>query len=222
MYDIVIMGEIIAEIMREREDVPLDEAGTFIGPFPSGAPAICIDAAARLGCKTAIIGGVGKDDFGKLILNRLNKDGVDTSRVIESENCSTGCAFVTYFGDGSRKFLFHMGNTPAVDSNAPDEGSIESKFFHIMGCSLMANEEFAGEILKTMRLLKNSGARISFDPNIRKELMSGRFVNDAISEVMENISVFMPGVEELLTVTKTDNIEDGIKKCFEYENMEIV
>ena len=148
MLDILIMGEMIVEIMRDHEDSPLHEAGIFKGPYPSGAPAICIDAAARLGCRTAIIGGVGQDDFGKCLLDRLQKDGVDTSRVIESQERSTGCAFVTYFSDGSRKFIFHMGNTPAVEAKAPAYGSIEkTKFMHIMGCSRMANKAFAEEIL---------------------------------------------------------------------------
>ena len=52
MLDIITMGEMLVEIMREKEDMPLYEAHTFRGPFPSGAPAICMDAAARLGCKT--------------------------------------------------------------------------------------------------------------------------------------------------------------------------
>ena len=88
MTDILTMGEILVEIMREHEDVPLDRAGTFKGPYPSGAPAICIDAAARLGCRTAIIGGVGKDDFGKCLLDRLRQDGVDVSHVLERDRKS--------------------------------------------------------------------------------------------------------------------------------------
>ena len=47
MLDMVIMGEMIVEIMRDREDSPLNIAGMFRGPYPSGAPAVCIDAAAR-------------------------------------------------------------------------------------------------------------------------------------------------------------------------------
>ena len=64
MAEILTMGELIVEIMRPKEDMPLDMAGTFLGPFPSGAPAIFIDTAARLGHSAAIIGGVGDDDFG--------------------------------------------------------------------------------------------------------------------------------------------------------------
>lgn len=222
MFDIVIMGEMIVEIMRDREDAPLHEAGVFKGPYPSGAPAICIDTAARLGSRTAIIGGVGQDDFGKCLLNRLNYDGVDTSRVIESKEASTGCAFVTYFSDGSRKFIFHMGNTPAVQAKAPEEGTLDARYMHIMGCSLMADKVFAQEILKTMRMLRNGGTAIAFDPNIRKELYTDDSFNAVIQEVMENTSVFLPGVEELLLVTGASDVETGVRRCFEYENMEIV
>ena len=45
--------------------------------FPSGAPAIFIDAAARLGIPAGMIGGVGDDGFGKNLLLRLQKDGVE-------------------------------------------------------------------------------------------------------------------------------------------------
>lgn len=223
MTDILIMGEMLVEIMREYENAELYEEGIFRGPFPSGAPAICIDAAARLGCKTAIIGGVGKDDFGKNLLQRLQKDGVDCSHVIQSEECSTGCAFVTYFSDGSRKFIFHMGNTPAVAAKAPAKEDFPCvKYMHIMGCSLMSNKNFAQEILKTMRMMVEQGTKISFDPNIRKELFIDDSISAVIEEVMSNISVFLPGVEELLLMTGENNVEEAVKKCFTYPKMEIV
>ena len=63
-----------------------------------------------------------------------------------------------------------MGNTPAVQAKAPEEGTLDARYMHIMGCSLMADKVFAQEILKTMHMLRNGGTAISFDPNIRKEL----------------------------------------------------
>lgn len=223
MTDILVMGEMLVEIMREQEDVPLYAPGVFKGPYPSGAPAIFIDTAARLGCRTAIIGGVGKDDFGKCLLDRLKKDGVDISHVIESHERATGCAFVTYFGDGSRKFIFHMGNTPAVEAKAPVPGEFSGvKYMHIMGCSLMSDKNFAQEILKTMRLLTDQGAKISFDPNIRKELFTDDSIHEVIQEVMERTSIFLPGVEELLLITGQETVEEAVKKCFDYPELEIL
>ena len=49
MTEIWTMGEMLVEIMRPRAGIQLSRAGEFLGPFPSGAPAIFIDAAARLG-----------------------------------------------------------------------------------------------------------------------------------------------------------------------------
>lgn len=221
MLDIIIMGELLVEIMREDVDQPLYEPHTFRGPFPSGAPAICIDTAARLGCKTAIIGGVGEDDFGKCLLDRLNQDGVDTRYVLKSRERSTGVAFVTYFSDGSRKFIFHMGNTPAVEATVPNDLP-PARYMHIMGCSLMANERFAQEILKLMRALTSRGTTLSFDPNIRRELFAGGSVDAVVQEVMKNTSIFLPGVEELLMITGATTIEDGIRKCFSFPKMELV
>lgn len=42
MAEIWTMGEMIVEIMREKENEPLDKAGVFRGPYPSGAPAILL------------------------------------------------------------------------------------------------------------------------------------------------------------------------------------
>ena len=76
MSEIWTIGEILVEIMRPREDMGFYEKGEFLGPFPSGAPAIFIDTAARLGHACGIIGGTGRDDFGRCATGRLERDGV--------------------------------------------------------------------------------------------------------------------------------------------------
>ena len=217
---ICTMGEMIVEIMRNEVDAPLNEAGVFLGPFPSGAPAIFIDTVAKLGHSAAIIGGVGKDDFGRCLTDRLTKDGVDCSLVGEYTEASTGCAFVTYFSDGGRKFIFHIGNTPAAMPKMPPKEKLpDADYFHVMGCSLMASEAFGREIVKTMHAFKEKGAKISFDPNIRPELLGNASLVD---EVMAVTSVFQPGVSELLMISGCDTVEDAVKKCFENEILEII
>ena len=120
------MGEILVEIMRPRAGVSLNELGEFLGPFPSGAPAIFIDTVARLGHHAGIIGGVAEDDFGRCVLDRLSADGVDVRYVKRIPYMATAVAFVTYFEDGSRKFIFHIDGTPAVMITFPQEIDIES------------------------------------------------------------------------------------------------
>ena len=218
MAEIMIMGELLVEIMRAKEDVQLYETGEYFrGPFPSGAPGIFASTAARLGHSTGIISGVGNDDFGKNILDRLKEVGVDVSRVIVSDAASTGAAFVTYFADGERKFIFHINNTPAVMAKAPEDtkGLEDCRFFHIMGCSLMASVPFGQEILKTMRMMKGLGAKISFDPNVRLEMLRDPKAMDVVKEVYLNCSVFMPGRSEIRMITGEEDIDRALRKAFD-------
>jgi sugar/nucleoside kinase (ribokinase family) len=223
LSEIWTMGEILVEIMRPKPDMVLYEAGEFLGPYPSGAPAIFIDTAARLGCSAGIIGGVGDDDFGKCVLDRLISDGVNCSKVITVPGSSTAVAFVTYFKDGSRKFIYHIDNTPASIAKAVDDIPFKPPgFFHIMGCSLMINDNFYKEIIKTMKKFVWAGAKISFDPNIRVELLRNKDIQQIIAPIMEHCSVFLPGVEELLLLTGENEIDAGINKVLNNGVTEII
>ena len=224
MAEVWTMGELLCEVMRPEVDMPLDKAGVFHGPFPSGAPAIFIDTVARLGHSAGIVGGVGKDDFGKNLLDRLIKDGVDCSLISQYDDGTTGVAFVTYFSDGSRRFLYHFPETPATRPTAPDITKLgdDVKFFHIMGCSLMAKREFGLEILKLMCALASKGVKVSFDPNIRPELMKDKSVYKMVHEVMEHCSVFLPGVSELLMINGKETVDEAVKVCFENPVLEVI
>jgi sugar/nucleoside kinase (ribokinase family) len=223
MSEVWTMGEMLVEIMRTELDVELNEAGNFRGPFPSGAPAIFIDTVARLGHSAALVGGVGKDAFGNCLINRLEKDGVDCSQVLVSETGTTGVAFVSYLSDGSRKFIYHIGDTPAVEAKAPTADKLKGiKYFHIMGCSLMADVQFAGEIRKLMHTARSLGAKISFDPNIRPELLGDASLQGIVNEVFENTNILMPGIEELLMLTGEETIAKAVKKCFSNPKIEMI
>jgi len=218
------MGELLCEIMRPDVDAPLDKEGVFWGPYPSGAPGIFIDTVARLGHRAGIVGGVGKDDFGKCLLDRLGQSGVDCSQITEYEDGTTGVAFVTYFQDGSRRFLYHFPDTPATRPTAPNLDALEEdiSYFHIMGCSLMAKQAFGQEILTLMRGLSQGGTKITFDPNIRPELMGDEGVYQVIQEVMSHVNVLLPGVAELLMVSGRDTVDEAVRTCFENKNLELI
>jgi sugar/nucleoside kinase (ribokinase family) len=223
MTEIWTMGEMLVEIMRPRAGLPLYEQGEFLGPFPSGAPAIFIDTAARLGHTAGIIGGVADDDFGRCLLDRLAFDGVDLRFVKKISDRATATAFVTYFEDGSRKFIFHIDGTPAVMGSFPDEARSEKPaFFHVMGCSLMVNDAFRAEILKAVEYFYNTGAKISFDPNIRFELLKGRDLMDVVGPVLKRTSVLLPGEAELKLLGSDVHLEESVRRLFKSQILEIL
>jgi sugar/nucleoside kinase (ribokinase family) len=225
MIEIWTMGELLVEIMRPRAGMTLYEPGEFRGPFPSGACGIFIDTVARLGHSAAIISGVGEDDFGRCLLDRFRRDGVSTDFIEVFANKSTGVAFVTYFEDGSRKFIFHWDGTPAVMAGAPQPESIrgtDPKFFHIMGCSLMANDDFRQRVFQAVELFAQEGARITFDPNIRFELLAERTVEDIAGPILKNCSIIFPGESELLLLGGAGDVETAASKLFQRYPLDII
>jgi sugar/nucleoside kinase (ribokinase family) len=217
------MGELLVEIMRPRVGIPFYEQGEFLGPFPSGAPAIFIDTVARLGHPAGMIGGVAEDDFGKCLLDRLKADGVDVRYVERVPGAATAVAFVTYFQDGSRKYIFHIDNTPAVEATFASRMQIAPPaFFHVMGCSLMANVRFREEIVKAVERFYEMGTRVSFDPNIRVELLGDESLMDVIGPVLAKTAVLMPGVSELRLVSGQEEIGKAVDHLFGNPELEII
>ena len=113
MAFLLTIGEILVEIMATDEGRRLPRGRSrSSAPFPSGAPAIFIDQVGRLGHPCGIVGCVGDDDFGRLNLERLARDGVDVSAVAVHPDVATGSAFVRYRDDGSRDFVYNIATAP--------------------------------------------------------------------------------------------------------------
>ena len=233
MATIYTYGEVLAEIMRLQPDVPLNQIAPFNGPYPSGAPAIFIDTAARLGHKTKIWAGIGNDKFGDCIIERLQKDGVDCKHLIRNDK-TTAVAFVSYDSAGDREFIFHMGNT-AADNFDFEADEIVPDCFHVMGCSVMASESFKKGIEKAVTHYSALGSNISFDPNLRPELLKGRSFKEIAGKIMGKCTIFLPGVNELMLAAydkisnipekeyDTTEIKKAADKLFkEYTDMEII
>ncbi len=199
MKDIITIGEILVEVLTKEVGQELSSPGVLLGPYPSGAPAICIDQAGRMGAKAAIIAKVGDDDFGKLNLERLQQDGVDTSHVIKTTGNSTGVAFNTYFPNGERKFLFHFTHAACGElcsKDVSEDAICSSKYLHIMGCSITGSPSMGEAIMQAVRLAKKHQVKVSFDPNIRPELLQGKIM-DYYQEILGCCDVLLTGKSEL-------------------------
>lgn len=215
--EVISLGELIVEVMRVELDQPLDKPAHFTGPFPSGAPAIFADQVARLGHPTGFIGAVGPDDFGKCILDRFAADGVDARQVAQPEGYATGVAFVTYFSDGSRKFLYHIANAAAGQMPEIDAEYVgQARFLHICGSSLSVSERMRRCCYEAVQAVKARGGRISFDPNLRPELLGGEEALRRIcGPVVEAAYVVLPSGAEAEILTGVSGHEAACRRLLE-------
>ncbi|MFP4250655.1 MAG: sugar kinase [Armatimonadota bacterium] len=211
MPEIISVGELIVDVMRMEVDEPLDQPGTFAGAFPSGAPAIFTDQCALLGRSAGFIGAVGDDDFGSMNIRRFNDHGVDTTWVAVVDEVSTGCAFVTYFSNGDRRFLFHIGNSAASHLPDPPAEYFEGcRWLHICGSSLSAGKRMRDGCYRAADLAWEAGAKISLDPNLRPELLGGeQAVRDVCGPILERAALVLPSASEAEVLTQTETAEEA-------------
>lgn len=207
-----MIGEILVEIMA---DVPGDGFRAPIaltGPFPSGAPAIFIDQVARMGQPCGIISMVGQDDFGRVNTDRLAADGVDVSAIGIDPDRPTGSAFVRYRADGSRDFVFNIRHSAC--GTLPDSPAVAAMLestdhLHVMGTSLSSPEIIAFN-LAAVRNVRGKGGTVSFDPNLRKEILHAPGVAQAMQEILSMTDLFLPSGEEIVLLTEAQTVDGAV------------
>jgi len=208
---ILAIGEILVEIVALEKGDGFRAPINLVGPFPSGAPAIFIDQAARLGHPCALISAVGDDDFGRLNIDRLRADGVDVSGITIDWRGATGSAFVRYREDGSRSFVFNIANSACgkLFSNEETAALIRSAgHLHITGTSLYSTSVI-GTTLAAMRAIKARGGTVSFDPNLRPEISRSPEVDEAIAKVLQNTDLLLASGDELYLIANARQPEEA-------------
>ncbi len=199
MKKIITIGEIVVEVMATERGRGFLQPLALMGPFPSGAPAIFIDQAGRLGQPCGMIGRVGDDDFGRINTRRLAADGVDISAIAVDPEAATGSAFVRYRVDGDRDFVFNIKHS-ANGRLALDEAGrtliAGADHLHVMGSSL-----FSPALIEAtdaaVAAIKAKGGTVSFDPNIRRELLALPGMRDALAGLLARCDLFLPSGSEL-------------------------
>ena len=221
---ILTIGEILVEIVATTKGDGFLEAQPLTGPYPSGAPAIFIDQVGKLGAACAIISRVGDDDFGTLNLRRLVADGVDTSGIAIAPGESTGSAFVRYREDGSRRFVFNIAHSACgrlEKTQATADLINECSHLHLMGSALAA-PGMRDLALDALHTIKARGGSISFDPNLRRELLDAPGLHEALQQTLAHADIFLPSGDELYLFTRAQNEEEAIAELLARGIAEII
>ena len=167
--DVVALGELLIDFTCEAVD-----AGGYptMAAHPGGAPANFLAALSRFGAETALMGKVGDDAFGKMLLGTLQKAGIDTRGMVTTEEVFTTLAFVTLDETGNREFSFSRkpGADTCLTERELDLRLIdETKVFHF-GTLSLTHEPARSATYRAVEYARRQGKWITFDPNLRKPL----------------------------------------------------
>ena len=185
MMDVVALGELLIDFTMVAGDA---EGYPTMAAHPGGAPANFLAALASFGAKTALLGKVGADAFGKLLVGTLAKAGIETSGLVMGEDVFTTLAFVTLDESGDRAFSF--ARKPGADTRISfDELKLElidqAKVFHF-GTLSLTDEPARSATVRAVEYAKTAGKLVTYDPNLRKPLW--RDLEEAKAQLLWGLS----------------------------------
>ena len=170
-YDVVALGELLIDFTMNGQS---GQGNNLFEACPGGAPCNVLALLNRMGKKTAFVGKVGEDQFGKLLKETIAEAGIDASNLKMDKEVNTTLAFVHTFPDGDREFSFYRN--PGADMMLAEEDIDpafigQAEIFHF-GTLSMTHDGVRAATKKAVHAAKDSGCLISFDPNLRPPLWS--------------------------------------------------
>lgn len=205
LYDVTAMGEMLIDFTMHGQS---PQGNHLFEACPGGAPCNVLAMLNKLGRKTAFIGKVGEDQFGRLLKDTIEDLGIETKSLIFDEDIHTTLAFVHTLPDGDREFSFYRkpGADMMLKADEVDYGLIrQSKVFHF-GTLSMTDEPVREATKKALKAAKEAGCMITFDPNLRpplwgslneaKEMMEYGFQYCDMLKISDNEIQFVSGRED--------------------------
>ena len=221
-YDVVALGELLIDF---TDNGISGQGNTIFEANPGGAPCNVLAMLQKLGNKTAYIGKVGKDIFGTKLKEVLKEVGIDTSGLVMDKKVRTTLAFVQTLKGGDRDFSFYRN--PGADMML-EEGDINNslikncKIFHF-GTLSMTHKGVRKATKKAIKKAKESGALISFDPNLRPPLWES--LDDAKKQVeygLGQCDILKISDNEIQWFTGEKDFDKGIKKLQDRYSIKLI
>lgn len=210
-FDVIALGELLIDFIENGES---PQGNRLFEASPGGAPCNVLAMLSRLGKKTAFIGKVGNDQLGIGLEHTLQELSIDTSNLLKDETVHTTLAFVHKLPDGDRDFSFYRN--PGADmmlepKEVKEELIRNAQIFHF-GSLSMTSEGVREATRYALGIAKESGAVISFDPNLREPLWED--LDQAKEQIWYGISqcdILKISDNEIQWLTGKEDFTEGVK-----------
>lgn len=211
-YDICALGEILIDMSPIGND---DSGDPKFAAKAGGAPLNLLATASKFGMSTVFIGKVGNDVFGRQLKETVNSCGIDGAGLITDRKHNTTLAIVKLDEAGDRDFSFYRrhGADIFISPEEINEALIRSsRIFHFGSLSL-TDEPARSATEKALRIAKESGCIISYDPNYRAPLWDDeKTASQMIKKHLDKVDIMKISRDELemIKLSEKELIDMGI------------
>ena len=210
-FDVIALGELLIDFTMNGKS---EQGNNLFEANPGGAPCNVLAILRKLGKKTAFIGKVGDDQFGRLLRETIEEAGINSDNLLVDKEINTTLAFVHTFPDGDREFSFYRkpGADMMLKKEEIDEEAIaKARIFHF-GTLSMTHDDVREATKKAVELAKKNGLLISLDPNLRPPLWSSlELAKEQMLAAMEYCDILKISDNEIQFITGVEDYDEGIQ-----------
>lgn len=208
--DVVTFGEPMA-MFYANEPGPLHESNSFSKAL-AGAETNVATGLSRLGLNVGLVTKLGDDNFGRFIIDSLNKEKIDTQSVAFTESYSTGMLVKSKVLTGDPVVEYFRKNSAASKLEVSDFNEdyfSSARHMHMTSIPAALSKECHEFSIHAMKFMKKLGKTISFDPNLRPKLWADTATMvSTINDLATHCDWFLPGISEGRTLTGFEKPED--------------
>ncbi len=207
-FDVLTFGDMCVDLIVTGEDVipQFGQVEKLVSDYTlemGGSCCIFACQAAKLGLRTAILGRVGEDGFGQLILDRLNQCGVDTRHVIVDSNLKTGLG-IALCPPGDRAILTYMGTINAIrQEEVSDDFLASGRHLHLG--SYYLHTQLRPAIPEIFQRARSLGLTTSLDTNWDPE----ERWDGGLEKALPLTDIFMPNEQEAMFISRRGDLESA-------------
>ncbi|MDC7219138.1 MAG: sugar kinase [Spirochaetales bacterium] len=210
--DVITFGESMV-LFSPGDKGPLRHIHNFTKSI-AGAESNVAIAMSRLGNSVGWFSKVGDDEFGRYLQFMIRGEGVDVSRVTLDEEHKTGLLFKELFEHVNPNVYYYRQNSAAsyISPADLDREYIQSaKILHITGITPAISQSAKEATLEAIKIAKEAGVKVSFDPNIRLKLWSEEEAKETILDICRNVDILFPGIDESELLLGTTDVKEILK-----------
>lgn len=200
MVKITCIGELLVDMISEEKG-SLKQIDGFV-KRPGGAPANVAVAASRMGAEVKLIASVGDDEFGDFLLEKINEENIETENIRKRKEKTT-LAFASLDEDADPHFSFYRGADQHI-GNGQLENS-RSDIIHI-GSLPLTDKNSAENIFE---MIESTEASVSFDPNLRPELMTEKYA-ERLEKMLKYTDILFAAKDELNFFGGLEKVRDKV------------
>jgi sugar/nucleoside kinase (ribokinase family) len=209
-YDILTFGDMCVDLIVTGHDV-VPQFGQFeklVEDYElemGGSSNIFACQSAKLGLRVGILGRVGDDDFGRLVLRRLVESGVDVQHVIVDPALKTGLGIALCQGH-DRAILTYLGSLNAVFPEEINDDLLRSAR-HLHHGSFFLHTNLRPAIPGIFARARSFGLSTSLDTNWDPQ---GKWYG-ALQDTLPLTDIFLPNEREARFISRTSNVDEAIR-----------